>query len=827
MRWLQTEYVLKGIYLGLLLFLALRVPDWPTAGLVAACTLGGLVLALSIAAVGKRAQGFRVRGRVLPFLLFLLLESPTLVYAGVLAGTAAGALFLVPVAEGQDQRELFLFVGGGALVGVAFGALRQVKEKTTRFGLSLALAAALVAGVLVLFGEIKDLGLQWSLPLPKSATLFGVQVLFGIAIFYLLTFAGREEESEVEIGAMCAALGLGIWMVWPDAHELPALQPVRSAGFLIPIAIYVIYTARVLPGLRVFKHSLRGLSYLQLGKFRLALLSLRRALQLAPRNRLARETLWNVHRRIDYSQLPNDPDLLALIDLDLCLDRAGALLVEPSPTTARLEEAGRLLNLVLSQRPALGPRVQYWKAVAHTHARQYDRAAAELTQVLDHSVYAANDPQRQAVLLQAWQLALTLHDELRKRVGQPQIALPGRRMEAIAAVERHLATHPDDRSIWPLKQLLYQDVTEADYNVATGGGDLVLPHFDHAYAQQLGLALINDPVRWQRGGEYLRLAARGLPATGPTMFIQIAQANQRAGNEEGARHNFEMAKRAGRLVGPKNLADEERLAYFQTVKQLGEAALARGDLDAAIENYLLLTEWERSGVETLRLLADLYERRGDPLAAVRVTEQALVYNGRDKDLLERKDRYYYSVLPDDLRARKDAVGGSFDVGYCLRKARSLLETRNADLDLLDWAQHLVELVRVVQPENVTARLLLARLKLRRGESADAVTLLEGMRNPTPETFASADEQEAWYVGSRMLGDLYLQELGKPELAIACYNDFRKCSKSGADTMYKLGQAYEQLGDRAKAKRFYEQVTAYEQHPLAPEARSALYRLQAN
>ena len=36
-----------------------------------------------------------------------------------------------------------------------------------------------------------------------------------------------------------------------------------------------------------------------------------------------------------------------------------------------------------------------------------------------------------------------------------------------------------------------------------------------------------------------------------------------------------------------------------------------------------------------------------------------------------------------------------------------------------------------------------------------------------------------------------------------------------------------LGDRTKAYRFYEQVTAYEQHPLAPEAKSALYRLGGN
>src|SRR5439155_1667499 len=95
----------------------------------------------------------------------------------------------------------------------------------------------------------------------------------------------------------------------------------------------------------------------------------------------------------------------------------------------------------------------------------------------------------------------------------------------------------------------------------------------------------NDPARWQRGGEYLRMAARGLSAFGPTLFIQIAQANQRAGIIEGAWQNYELAKRAGRAVGPKNLSDEDRQAYFATVKTLGDAALVR--------HHVLLVESRR------------------------------------------------------------------------------------------------------------------------------------------------------------------------------------------------------------------------------------------
>jgi tetratricopeptide (TPR) repeat protein len=855
MRWLQTEYIWKGIFLGLLLYVALHEPDWRTLAWVNLCILAGLVVGLGIATVRKISQGYRVGGRAFAFVLFLLLESPSLVYAGVLAGTAVGAVAFIPPAAVQPAnapdtapaadapaetpppapapqppwRELLLFVAGGAVLGSLFGSLRQVQRRPVRIGLSLALAAALVAGALALFGQFAEFGVKlpfdWVKPQFVPA-IFAVQLLIGIPVFYVLTFAGRGEESEVEIGAMCAALGLGLWMLASDTtllpHDLPAL---RTAGFLVPIAIYFFYSTRVLPGLRVFKHALRGLSYLRLGRFRPSLVSLRRALQLDPGNKLARETLWAVHRSIDFEHLPDDPELLSLIDLDLCLDRAATLLLNPGPSQAQLAEAHRLLDLVVKQRPAMAPRVQYWRAVAFTHARAYDRAAAELQAILDPSTYGPDDPQRRVVLLQAWQLALTLHEELRRRVGLPQLAHPGRRMEAIAAVERHLAANPEDRSMWNLKQLLYQDLSLAEYNAAAGGGDLVVPHFDHAYAQQLGLALINDPVRWQRGGEYLRIAARGTPSAGTSLFITIAQANQRAGNQEGAWHNYELAKRAGQSVGARNLPDEERQAYFTTVKLLAEHALARGDADAAIENLRLYTESERSGVETLRTLADLYERRGDPLAALRVTEQALAYNGRDKDLLARKDRYYYSVLPHDLRARVDSVRGGFDLGYCLRKARSLLDVKNADLEILDWAQHLVELTRIVQPDSVTARVLLARCRLRRGETGEAVALLEELRNPKPERFATEDDEDAWYLSCRLLGDLYLNELGRPEAAIACYTDFRKSSKSGADTAFKLGRAYEQLGDLARAKRYYEQVTTYDNHPLVYEARDALHRLQ--
>jgi tetratricopeptide (TPR) repeat protein len=121
--------------------------------------------------------------------------------------------------------------------------------------------------------------------------------------------------------------------------------------------------------------------------------------------------------------------------------------------------------------------------------------------------------------------------------------------------------------------------------------------------------------------------------------------------------------------------------------------------------------------------------------------------------------------------------------------------------------------------------LLARAKLRRGEKEEAVRLLEDLREQKPERFAVADDQDSWYAAARLLGDLYLNDFGRADLALNCYKEFLQSSKSGADTHYKLGQAYEALGDLPHAAKAYERVTAYEGHPLVYEARSALSRVK--
>src|SRR5262249_30499867 len=155
---------------------------------------------------------------------------------------------------------------------------------------------------------------------------------------------------------------------------------------------------------------------------------------------------------------------------------------------------------------------------------------------------------------------------------------------------------------------IYEGLTEADFEAGKGDGGA--PVFDYSYTQQLGQKLIADRDHLKRGCDYLRIAARGLPERAPSMFTSVAQACQRAGQPEEAWNYYELAQRAGRAAGPKNLDEENRLAFYGAVKLLADVASQHNMIDTAIENYHLYLEYERSGLETLRALADLYERKG-------------------------------------------------------------------------------------------------------------------------------------------------------------------------------------------------------------------------
>ena len=189
--------------------------------------------------------------------------------------------------------------------------------------------------------------------------------------------------------------------------------------------------------------------------------------------------------------------------------------------------------------------------------------------------------------------------------------------------------------------------------------------------QQLGLALLDNPKEWQRGCEYLRIATYGLPLQSASIFILIAQTCEKHGDKDGMWANYQKAMQVGRAVGVQNLAGPDKETLFATVKKIGDNAIAEKKVDAALEAYKFYTLHDGAGLETYRTLADLFEKKADVWQALHCTEHALSYNIEDKDLIARKDRYYYSLTPSrNCKPGLESVQAS-------GSTRSIAETRPA------------------------------------------------------------------------------------------------------------------------------------------------------
>src|SRR5262249_39424029 len=319
---------------------------------------------------------------------------------------------------------------GGALFGYGLGELRQITNPLYRLGITALLCAAV--GVM-LYYWLEDLNLLGD---DHQRMLLGVHLLLGIPFFYLLVLCGYAEESEAEIAALCATLGLGLYLV-QFPKNMPALP------LILPVGLYCLYTLRVLRPLRVFKHALRGYGHMEVGRVKDALASFNRALQLAPKNQFARHGLVRLHRGLSLDRL--DAETRALLNPRLVVSEAANLLMSGAPSAAQIKEASDLLSFVQGPRPQLRTTPDHDKTVAATHARNLDSAVSRLSNLLDPEAWPAGDRYRDSVLFDSWQLALRTHPELKRRVGDVQLPLPGRRMEALRVIERQLnqtSAHP-------------------------------------------------------------------------------------------------------------------------------------------------------------------------------------------------------------------------------------------------------------------------------------------------------------------------------------------------------------------------------------------------
>ena len=175
-----------------------------------------------------------------------------------------------------------------------------------------------------------------------------------------------------------------------------------------------------------------------------------------------------------------------------------------------------------------------------------------------------------------------------------------------------------------------------------------------------------------------------------------------------------------------------------------------------------------------------------------------------------------------MRAKADEVRGHFDVKYCVRKAKQLLDSNSPELDVLDWATHLAKLALVMESKNLIATVQMARCHVRRGERDDGLRLLEDVREMKP---SGGEDREAREWTLRQLGALYLDDYSRPDLAIGCLTEFLDSEKSGARTLYDLGRAYEAQGDLSRAVKYYQQAAGYEDNPIRWDAEEGIRRLK--
>ncbi len=805
-----TEHFLKGLFIALAIHAGIwasydPADRWITLVFIDALALLGLTVALTWAAL-RTGRG---RNRPMAHLVFLLLQHGTVARAGLVGGMAVGALALTPLHSVAEKEMLGVLVATGLLVGAACGASARVRRPDARFGMALlTVALGVTAGFLAVWAPWRENPADL---LPERLDMLLPQILLLLLLVPVLDTAGESAQTESDGAVWCALLGLALWL--PSRAGPPALVLVV---LVVPVVAFAMLARLVLPGWASFKLAFRGRGLARQGDLPGALACFRKALRLNPADRMAREGYWRTHLELEPEGIAADPLARRLVHPGDCLDRAAELLRISPP---RIDDAKRLLVLAERLDPALEPQVCFWRAVSLLHQKREDEAFDLVAPLVAMPSREQTEEQSAAEIL-GWRLLLAWHKGARERVGEPALALPGRRLAAISAIERGLLVNPTDDELWAIKRELYSGLTMAEFRA---GRDMGLPPADPGYLDELSATLAEDEATWQRAADYMAMATEAGGSRAVRRLIGLARLLERHGQNEESLQRFHNAAVAGRAMGPDSLEPEDRELYFRAARHQAELAEHEGRGTDAIGWWQATLASERSGIETLRRLAALYEAAGDPLAALRYVVRGLVYQSDDKDLLDRRERYLWSLPLDGPSTTAEALRGLVEPAHCIRRAREILDDRRSDTTWLEVAEHLLVLAERVDPDNLTARVNLARARLRLGDRDAAVAGYESVRAAKPSGLFQGDAPEAWQLANQALGELYL-ECGRPKDAVACLLDFRDSPKAGAATLFKLGQAYEEMRDIKRARSYYTQVTGYEGNPLVWQAREAIDRL---
>ena len=815
-RMLPSELLVKGVFLGLVFHAArlLGLADhacWRELGLLVATSAGGWV-AGALVTLGRKRPG-TIGNR----LILGLLEDGWLPQAGLLVGMGAGILaFAHPVGDADTAGWLVGLTVTGAMLGFVFGILQQVPSRAARLGVGAALGLLLVAGMGLALGLWGPEG--FTRVRPAGCVVAGLWLLAAAILHTGLVVASQEPESEAELGCVTTALpGLGVYLASGAAGWGLGL------GFLIPTLAYLLLGEGIAGRIRLGKLLTRARLNMAAGNWRAALGCSSRALGIDPVNPRALADFWRLTSKLDTDELLADTKARSLVRAERCLEWVGRRLAS-NPGPGGLAECDRMLNLVEKLDPPLIPQAEYWRVVADLHAGRSGEAAERCRLLLQTGEGQAtgDNPALEQARRQVWLLALAWNDRLRPEVAEPLLRQrPGALLEAWETVEQALEADPENTRLRTAWRSLVEQLDEARHGPLL---EKVSPAVDWRRVEGLGVGMLEDPNRRARGCELVRLAARANPGTSPSSLIAVARALQSSGDEAAGIDHFRRAVHLGHRQGPANLAAEDRELYWRAVKYLAEVEEHRENWPEAARMWGLYTENDRSGLETLRKLAELHEKMGDPAQALRAVEKGLLYSSKDADLLERRERYLWSITPEQVQQAPETFKGIIDPSFCAERARKVLDSNQSDPEWVRFAEHLLRLALLVRPDHLPSRQMLGRALTRLGDREGAVAQWEKVRADKPSNWVEGESDEAWQRANQALGDAYL-EMGRYQDAIDCLEDFRKSSKSGANTLFKLGQAHEGLGQYRQARKHFREVEGFEGNPLVWQAREALERIR--
>lgn len=803
----------KGVFLGLSYVLVIGSPN-PSSALTAIATslLGGLACMFATSKWKRAKGGVPTSKNFFTAVVLGILDHPTSFYAGALSGFAIGLLATTAWPWG-----LLILLPIGLVVGAGMNLLKRIDQRWLRRLGDVSFILLLTAGIGIA-GFLNGIG-----PVGGQAAV-AVGLVLGSALFLVLAFAGRAEETELEVSLPCLALSLAMAQL-----DLPPLA--RGGVVLLPLSLFIVYCERIRRHLVVFKHALRGLGHEQQGNLRDALWFYQQALAVDPKSELALTGNWRVHRGIDLAAIAPGDDLLDLIDPVVCLERVRKLLsnMDPNPANNRdaAEETEKLLDIVAYRRQDLPKTIGVERLRALLTQSLSGEAPLALAQevVAVAPKIASELPNHEAdALFRAW--SLLLKHPLLVAAGSLEWAFEGDRLyDLIAALSRRLRDLPEDAEAMSFLPFVYGKVTWKNYEtyVQTHSGDPMV-WFDYRYAWDMARGLASEPEDVTRAIEYMRIAEHGLPEYRLVLWHSLGHLEMSVGSPEGEEW-LRRIRQFALETGPANLSDPQRNAYFETVLFLARKAHERGQLAEAIDNYELYRDSPRSGLETLRTLRELYEATGDLASAIRPVESALAYSLSERERkywVAEKNRLYHDVPVDQVRSRLAKIERFFDFVYCFRRAKSLFDSNGPESELV----HYLDLASLGGREHLlSVNYLLGRSHMRAGRVPEAVLCLEAVRSNRPQRFAGKDQEEAYFHACRLLGDTYLDTIDDPAKAIECYLVYKDYVKSGADTLYRLASAYERNGQPTHARKWYDMVLVYPDHPKAAPAREALARLK--